>query len=189
MDRRRLIGILAAVVSGLGAAFAAIPFLRTFLPSAKAKAKGAPISIDVAGIAPGEVRSYKWRGKAILVMRRSDEQIAALSYSKGSLLDENDPADIQPKYVDPTHRALNPEFLVAQGNCTHLGCVPNLDTTRGKELVGDWWRGGFLCPCHDSMYDYAGRVVRGPAPRNLRIPPHRFANETTLIVGEETASS
>lgn len=189
MDRRTALKRIAAIVGGVGVAFASVPFIRYFLPSEKAKALGASVSIDLTTIRPGQVRSVEWRGSSVLVMRRTEEQLSALALTEQRLLDDSDPADGQPDYVDAAYRSVNPEFLVVLGNCTHLGCVPRQDSETGKKLLGAWWPGGFHCPCHDSIYDNAGRVVRGPAPFNLRVPPHRFVSETTLIVGEDTSSA
>lgn len=121
----------------------------------------------------------------MLVMRRTESQVQALAETDDKLLDSSDPRESQPEYVDSGHRALNEEILVLLGNCTHLGCVPGQNLDRGKSLAGDWWPGGFVCACHGSMFDYAGRVVRGPAPANLPVPPHWYPSIDTLIVGED----
>jgi ubiquinol-cytochrome c reductase iron-sulfur subunit len=122
-----------------------------------------------------------------LVLRRTPEMVAKLATTDDLVLDHGlDPETADPTYVDPKHRAINPEFLVLRGVCTHLGCVPQHRDADGKKIVGDWWPGGFICPCHQSGFDYAGRVIRGPAPRNLPVPPHRYAGATTLIIGEPT---
>ena len=98
----------------------------------------------------------------------------------------DDGTTVDPPYVNATHRAINPEYLVVRGVCTHLGCVPQKRAEEGKATVGEWWTGGFICPCHQSGFDYSGRVVRGPAPRDLPIPPHRYVDDTRLIIGEPT---
>ena len=188
MDRRTVLKKIAAAAGGVAVALAAVPFVRYFVPSEKAKALGAPIAIDLSPFQPGETRSYVWRGRTVLVMRRSSNQVESLQLMAGRLLDNADPSEAQPEYVDPSHRARNPEYLVLLGNCTHLGCIPGQNLERGRSLIGDWWPGGFVCACHGSMFDYAGRVVRGPAPANLRVPPHRFESATSLIVGEDETS-
>lgn len=188
MDRRTALTRIASVVGGIGVAFAAVPFVRYFLPSERAKALGAAVSVDISGLRPGDMRAIEWRGQSVLIMRRTEEQLQGLALSKDKMLDDSDPAEGQPAYVDPDFRSVNPEYLVLLGNCTHLGCVPKQDLAVGKDLIGGWWPGGFHCPCHDSIYDNAGRVVRGPAPFNLRVPPHRFASRTTLIVGEDSTA-
>ena len=188
MDRRTVLTRIAAVAGGAALALASVPFVRYFVPSEKAKALGAAISIDLSSFQPGETRSFVWRGRTVLVMRRDSKQLDSLRLTAERLLDNSDPSDAQPDYVDPSHRARNPEYLVLLGNCTHLGCIPGQSLERGRSLIGDWWPGGFVCACHGSMFDFAGRVVRGPAPTNLRVPPHRFESATSLIVGEDEAS-
>lgn len=189
MNRRTVLTRIAAVAGGVGLVFASIPFIRYFAPSERAKALGSAVSVDISSLRPGEVRSIEWRGLPVLVMKRSEEQLAALALSDEKVLDNSDPEEGQPSYVDAGFRSVNPEILVLLGNCTHLGCVPRQDAAIGKELLGSWWPGGFHCPCHDSIYDNAGRVVRGPAPANLRVPPHYFASSTELIVGADTAGT
>lgn len=177
------------MVGSIGVAVAAIPFVRYFVPSEKAKALGSAISIDLSEISPGESKSYVWRGMTVLVMKRTPAQMEALRLTDTRLLDPDDADESQPDYVDLSHRARNSEILVLLGNCTHLGCIPGQNIDRGKSLIGDWWPGGFVCACHGSMFDYAGRVVRGPAPINLRIPPHYFASSSTLVVGSDSAGA
>ena len=185
MNRRSVLKGMAAVVGGLAAALAAIPFVKYLAPSERAKALGSPISVDLSDFAAGESRTYIWRGRSVFVMRRTEAQVEALSLTNSRLLDSSDPDESQPAYVDGAHRALDANFLVLMANCTHLGCIPGQDLEQGKSLIGDWWPGGFVCACHGSMFDYAGRVVRGPAPTNLPVPPHWYPNEGTLIVGED----
>ena len=185
MDRRTVLTRIAAVFGGVGVAFAAVPFVRYFRPSERAKALGGPVAVDLTSIQPGAVRSVEWRGQSVLILRRTPAQLSTLAASENRLLDASDPADAQPDYVDPDTRSLQPEYLVVLGNCTHLGCVPRQDLDVGRKLLGEWWPGGFHCPCHDSLYDNAGRVVRGPAPFNLRVPPHRFEANNTLVIGED----
>jgi ubiquinol-cytochrome c reductase iron-sulfur subunit len=185
MNRRNLVQWSLGAVTSLGVYLASVPFVKSLLPSAKAQALGNPIEIDLAAISPGETRAYLYRGATMLVMRRTAEMLASLAKTDALVLDKNVEADfVDPSYVDPHHRALNPEYLVLSGVCTHLGCVPQRKGAEGKAIVGDWWPGGFICPCHQSGFDYAGRVIRGPAPRNLPIPPHRYAAATRLVIGE-----
>lgn len=189
MDRRTALTRLAAIAGGIGVAFAAVPFVRYFLPSDRARALGSPISIDLSAIEAGRTRAFEWRGQTVLVMRRTPAQIEALALTNERLLDDDDPEASQPDYVSQGHRSRNPEFLVLLGNCTHLGCIPGQDVERGRSLIGDWWPGGFVCACHGSMFDYAGRVVRGPAPTNLKVPPHYFATANELVVGADAVDS
>ena len=183
MDRRTVLTRIAVAAGGLGVVLASLPFVRYFVPSERAKALGSAISVNLQEVESGKTRAYLWRGQTILVVRRTDEQLAALELTNSRLLDDNDPSEAQPDYVDPVHRSRHPEFLVLIGNCTHLGCIPGQNLERGRSLLGNWWPGGFVCECHGSMFDYAGRVVRRPAPTNLRVPPHYFPSENELIVG------
>ena len=183
MDRRRLLSVSLAGLTGFAGLFGSIPFLRSFLPSARARALGDPIQIDVTQVSPGRVKAYQYRGETILVLHRTQAMLGQLELTRERALDSGAVGD--PSYVDSRHRAIDPAYLVIRGVCTHLGCVPQLKADEGKRVVGDWWTGGFVCPCHQSAFDYAGRVIRGPAPRNLPVPPHRYAGATRLIIGEE----
>lgn len=188
MKRRAILRGAASLVGLFGAFLGAIPFLNYLLPSAKAKALAGPIEVDLSVLRPGEVRAYSYRGRTMLVLRRTDEMIDTLSSMQDRLIDRDTTRD--PGYVANSHRSITPEFLVVEGICTHLACVPQLKTAaEGKSVVGNWWAGGLICPCHISGYDYAGRVVRGPAPRNLPIPPHRYLSPTRLVIGEGSAPS
>jgi len=186
MERRDFLRVSLTGLGAVAAFLGSIPFVKSFLPSAKAKALGNPIEVDLSRIEPGAVQAQLYRGETMLVLRRTKEMLAILAATDALVLDKTpDPDYTDPEYVDREHRAINPEFLVVRGVCTHLGCVPVLRGDDGKQTVGSWWRGGFICPCHQSGYDYAGRVVRGPAPRNLQVPPHRFASPTRIVIGEE----
>jgi ubiquinol-cytochrome c reductase iron-sulfur subunit len=183
MDRRRLLSASLAGLSGFAGLFTSIPFVRSFLPSARARALSNPIQIDVSKVESGRVRAYQYRGDTILVLHRTEAMLGQVAETMDRALDSGAVED--PSYVDSQHRAIDPKYLVLRGVCTHLGCVPQLNAEEGKRVVGDWWTGGFICPCHQSAFDYAGRVVRGPAPRNLPVPPHRYAEPTLLVIGEE----
>jgi ubiquinol-cytochrome c reductase iron-sulfur subunit len=184
MDRRRVLSAAATALGGLAAYVASVPFFRSFLPSAKARALGDPIEVDLTQLRPGEVKPYLYRGRTMLVLRRTDEMLEALHTSDDRFLDTEPVSD--PVYVSAEQRSLRPEFLVVEGVCTHLGCVPQLKSIgEGRQEMGAWWQGGFICPCHHSGFDYAGRVVQGPAPRNLPIPPHRYVSPTRIVIGEE----
>jgi ubiquinol-cytochrome c reductase iron-sulfur subunit len=175
-------------IAGLGsvaAFFGSIPLVKSLLPSARARALSNPIKIDVNRIEPGSVGIYLYRGEPMLVLRRTPQMLATLAQTQELLLDKTpDPDYVDPAYVDARTRAIDPEYLVVRGVCTHLGCVPQKKGEIGKQIVGNWWPGGFICPCHGSGFDYAGRVIRGPAPRNLPVPPHRYASGTQLVIGE-----
>jgi ubiquinol-cytochrome c reductase iron-sulfur subunit len=184
MERRGFLSLSLAAVSGAAGFFASIPFVKSFLPSAKSRSLAGPVEIDLSQLAPGQVEAHSYRGDTMLVLRRTPEMLAQLDSMKEHRLDDGKTVD--PPYVDSSHRAINAEYLVVRGVCTHLGCVPQKRAEEGKAALGAWWTGGFICPCHQSGFDYAGRVVRGPAPRDLPIPPHRYADATRLIIGEPT---
>lgn len=186
LDRRRFLGFFAFVAAGLGAVVAAVPFLRSMLPSGRAKAEGGPVEVDISGLAPGDLKTVLWRGRPIWLLRRTPEMLATLAPMTPHLLDTDiDDREFQPAYVHPETRSIDPEYLVVEGVCTHLGCVPNRLPNKADTAVGDWWQGGFFCPCHSSAYDYAGRVVQRPAPRNLRVPRYRFAGPHVVVIGED----
>jgi ubiquinol-cytochrome c reductase iron-sulfur subunit len=184
MKRRSFLSWSVTAVSGAAGLFASIPFVKSLLPSAKARGLAGPIEIDLTKLRPGEVSAHSYRGETMLVLRRTPEMVAQIASMKDRWRDDGTTVD--PPYVDVSHRSIKPEFLVVRGVCTHLGCVPQKRAEQGKATFGEWWTGGFICPCHQSGFDYAGRVVRGPAPRDLVIPPHRYADSTRLIIGEPT---
>src|SRR5262245_17337150 len=157
MERRGFLGLSLAAVSGAAGLLASIPFVKSLLPSAKARALSEPVEIDLSQLAPGQVSAHTYRGDTMLILRRTPEMIAQLDSMKEHRLDDGTTVD--PPYVNASHRAINPEYLVVRGVCTHLGCVPQKRGDEGKATVGPWWSGGFVCPCHQSSFDYAGRVV------------------------------
>ena len=188
MNRRRFLNLSLGGVSGVAAFLSSIPFVKSFMPSAKAKALGDPIEIDLTRLRPGEVRPYLYRGRTMLVLRRTEEMLGQLAAAEEHLLDRDSESD--PVYVRGEHRSINREYLVVEGVCTHLSCVPQpRDREEGRAAMGEWWPGGFICPCHRSGFDYAGRVIQGPAPTNLAIPPHRYASPTRLVIGEASGVS
>jgi len=184
MKRRGFLSLSLAAVSGVAGLFTSIPFVKSLLPSAKARGLAGPIEVDLSKLQPGEVSAHSYRGDTMLVLRRTPDMVARIESMRDHWRDDG--TTIDPPYVSPSHRAINPEFLVVRGVCTHLGCVPQKRAEEGKATVGEWWTGGFICPCHQSSFDYAGRVVRGPAPRDLPIPPHRYADPVRLVIGEPT---
>jgi ubiquinol-cytochrome c reductase iron-sulfur subunit len=186
MNRRGFLAVSMSAISAVALYLASIPFIRSFLPSAKAQALGGSVEVDLSRLAPGQVGAYLYRGRTMLVLHRTEAMLDTLPILEQRVLDPNTAAD--PSYADGPYRSINPEYLVVEGVCTHLGCVPQKVEQRGKDIIGDWWMGGFICPCHLSAYDYAGRVIRGPAPLNLPIPPHRYSSPTTLIIGEPASS-
>ncbi len=182
--------IATSVAGGVGGAAVAIPLVSTFAPSEKAKAAGAPVEVDLTGMQPGEMRTVEWRGKPVWVVRRTPEQIESLKKTEGELADpksERNPKDLTPEYARNQHRSIKPEYLVAVGICSHLGCSPITKFQVGAQpSLPDSWEGGFLCPCHGSTFDMAGRVFKNkPAPDNLEIPPHMYLSDTKILVGED----
>lgn len=179
----------AGVVGGVAAA---VPFVASFEPSERARAAGAPVEVDVSGLKPGEKRTVEWRGKPVWIVRRTPEQLAALAKVEGELADPNSqrkPDELTPEYARNQHRSIKPEFFVAVGICSHLGCSPVDRFEPGAQpSLPDDWAGGFLCPCHGSTFDMAGRVFRNvPAPDNLEVPPHMYVAEGRLVIGEDKA--
>jgi ubiquinol-cytochrome c reductase iron-sulfur subunit len=187
--RRVLLGAtcLAGGAVGLGTAGALV---STFQPSEKAKAAGAPVEVDIAGMAPGEMKTVEWRGKPVWILKRSPEMVASLKKTDGEVADpksERDPGALTPEYARNEHRSIKPEFLVAVGICSHLGCSPTSKFAEGAQPnLPDNWAGGFLCPCHGSTFDLAGRVFKNkPAPDNLEVPRHMYMSDTHLIIGKD----
>ena len=184
---RRHFLLVATTVTGLaGAAATAVPFLASWKPSARAQALGAPVEQDISKLEAGAILKVNWRGQAIYIVRRTPEMLATLSSAEvvNQLRDPSSAESEQPEYTKNETRALNPEFLVLVGVCTHLGCAP-LDRFQPQDAeLGADWPGGFYCPCHGSKFDLAGRVFKDvPAPTNLRVPPYRFMNETLVQIG------
>jgi ubiquinol-cytochrome c reductase iron-sulfur subunit len=184
--RRHFLTVATSVVGGIGVAAAAVPFFASMKPSAKARLAGAPVEVDVSRMDVGERITISWRGRPVHVVRRSEEAVATLAEIRDQLRDPDSNNSDQPDYAVNEHRSLNPDFLVMVAVCTHLGCAPQFRPTPGDEALGSDWPGGYFCACHGSRFDLAGRVYRNvPAPANMEIPPHRFADDNTLIVGED----
>jgi ubiquinol-cytochrome c reductase iron-sulfur subunit len=181
--RRFLIGA-TSVVGGVGVVGAAVPFLGSWNPSAKAEAAGAPVTVNVSKIEPGQQITVEWRGQPVWIIRRTDEMLENIEKLNDRVKDPNSEAPQQPEYIDGTLRSLKPEFAVLVGLCTHLGCVPSYRPEVAPADLGDEWLGGLFCPCHGSRYDMAGRVYAAqPAPSNLVVPPYRFDDDSTLTIG------
>lgn len=181
--RRFLIGA-TSVVGGAGVVGAAVPFLGSWNPSAKAEAAGAPVTVNVSKIEPGQQITVEWRGKPVWIIRRTDEMVANIEKLNDRVKDPMSEEPQQPPYIDGILRSLKPEYAVLVGLCTHLGCVPSYRPEVAPADLGDEWLGGLFCPCHGSRYDMAGRVYAAqPAPSNLEVPPYRFDDESTLTIG------
>jgi len=185
-----LIGASGAV-GAVGAAGVAVPFVKSWNPSAKAKAAGAPVKVDISKLEPGARIIAEWRSKPVWIVRRTEETLANLAKVEGNLRDPNSEQQQQPDYAKNQYRSLRPEILVLVGLCTHLGCAPSYRPEVGAaDLGGDEWLGGFYCPCHGSKFDLSGRVFQGvPAPTNLVVPPYMFESDNVIVVGvdEEVA--
>ena len=184
-SRRRFLTGAVGVVGGVGAAYVAVPFLAYWNPSARTRAAGAPVEVDTSTLQPGQKVNLTWRGQPVWVIRRSEAALDALAANNDDL---SDPASAvasqQPAYAQNEHRSINPEFFVVVPICTHLGCIPSFMPQPGSLDAN--WPGGFFCPCHGSRFDNAGRVYAGvPAPTNLQVPPHRVADNGTIVVGED----
>ncbi|MBS1269131.1 MAG: Ubiquinol-cytochrome c reductase iron-sulfur subunit [Gammaproteobacteria bacterium] len=185
--RRRFLTVVTTGVGAVGAVAAVVPFVGSMSPSARAKAAGAPVEVDISKLQPGQMLREEWRGKPIFIVKRTSEMLDTLDGVQGELLDPASDAGQQPGYVDMGTRSLKPHLLVLVGICTHLGCAPVEKFAMGAESgLGEDWPGGFFCPCHGSKFDLAGRVYKGvPAPSNLVVPPHRFKTDTMIVVGED----
>ncbi|MEM7080215.1 MAG: ubiquinol-cytochrome c reductase iron-sulfur subunit [Pseudomonadota bacterium] len=184
-SRRYFLIGATSVAAGVGAVGAAVPFVQYWNPSAKAKALGAPVRIDISKLAPGEMLSpiQSWRGKPIFVIYRDAEAVSRLESNIGHLADPGSARPMQPDYAANPTRSTRPEIGIYIGICTHLGCSPKLVVADNYADAPD---GGFFCPCHGSRFDLAGRVGTGfPAPDNLEVPPHSFIDDNTIIIGEE----
>jgi len=187
--RRFLIGA-TSVVGGVGAVGAAVPFVASWNPSAKAKAAGAPVTANISKIEPGQQMTVEWRGKPVWIVRRTQEMIDSIEKLNDKVLDPESLEPQQPEYITGIYRASRPEFAVLVGICTHLGCSPQYRPEIEAADLGADWLGGFFCPCHGSKFDLSGRVYKGvPAPLNLEVPPYKYIDDNNLIIGvdEETA--
>ncbi|EON91364.1 ubiquinol-cytochrome c reductase iron-sulfur subunit [Marinobacter lipolyticus SM19] len=181
--RRFLIGA-TSVVGGVGVVGAAVPFVASWNPSAKAEAAGAPVTVNVSKIEPGQQITAEWRGKPVWIVRRTEQMLENIEKLNDEVKDPQSEAPQQPQYIEGIYRSIKPEFAVIVGLCTHLGCVPSYRPEVAPADLGEDWLGGFFCPCHGSHYDLAGRVYQAqPAPLNLEVPPYRFDDDATLTIG------
>ena len=182
--RRRLI-IATAAVGGLGAAAAIVPFLSSMLPSERAKAAGAPVEFDLTNLQPGQMVVVEWQGKPVWILNRTQEMLDTLAQLDGAVTDPKSEKKQQPAYCQNATRSIKPNYLVVVGICTHLGCSPSKKFKKGSEEgMGADWIGCFLCPCHGSNFDFAGRVYKDkPAPTNLEVPPYQYLSDTRILIG------
>ena len=183
--RRRFLTATTAVVGAVGAGIAAVPFIKSWNPSARAKLAGAPVTADISGLQEGQRLILEWRGQPIWIVKRSKAVLDALPTLDANLRDpQSANKDQQPSYITGETRSLKPEISVLVGLCTHLGCSPEMAAEIKPEPYDPNWKGGYFCPCHKSRFDMAGRVFQGvPAPTNLVVPPHYYENDTTIVVG------
>ncbi|RYE54380.1 MAG: ubiquinol-cytochrome c reductase iron-sulfur subunit [Hyphomicrobiales bacterium] len=191
IDKSKRTWLIASGCAGaVGGVATAIPFVSTFQPSEKAKAAGAPVEVDIGSMQPGEKITVEWRGKPVWILKRTPAQVAELPKLDGQLADpqsKRNPSEFTPAYALNTGRSIKPEVLVVVGICTHLGCSPIDRLQAGPQpSLPDNWEGGFLCPCHGSTFDLAGRVYKNkPAPDNLPVPPHMYLSDTRLLIGDD----
>ncbi len=185
---RRNLVFATAAVGGVATLATAVPFVASMLPSERAKAAGAPVEVDIGSLAPGEVKVAEWRGKPVWILHRTPEMLETLKPIDDKVVDPNSQRPQQPAYAKNEARSIKPEYLVVVGICTHFGCSPTEKLKKGADsgMSADW-PGGFICPCHGSTFDLAGRVYKNkPAPDNLIVPPHMYLTDTRILIGEDT---
>jgi ubiquinol-cytochrome c reductase iron-sulfur subunit len=183
--RRRFLTVATTGVGVVGAGFVVTPFVGSWNPSAKAKAAGAPVKVNISKLESGQMVTEEWQGKPVYIIRRTPDMVAGLAKMTGLLLDPASANSTQPASCQNEHRSIKSEILVLVGLCTHLGCAPKQRFDVAAEDLGADWVGGFFCPCHGSKFDLAGRVYQGvPAPSNLTVPPYHFISDTVILIGE-----
>jgi ubiquinol-cytochrome c reductase iron-sulfur subunit len=191
VDASKRTWLIASSCAGVvGGALTAVPFVSSFQPSERAKAAGAPVEVDISALRAGEKMTVEWRGKPVWILKRTPEQVASLKKTDALVADPKSDrkAYPTPDYAKNEYRSIKPEIFVAVGICSHLGCSPTDRMQPGPQpSLPDDWQGGFLCPCHGSTFDLAGRVFKNkPAPDNLEVPPYTFLSDTRLLIGEDT---
>ncbi len=190
-SKRRFLTAATVAAGVVGTGFVAVPFVKAFNPSERAKAIGAPVEVDISKLEPGMLMRVKWRGKPVWVMRRDEKILESIRSLDSVVRDPNSQASEQPPYAANEFRSRVPELLVMVGICTHLGCSPTMVRADEPHSLGPEWKGGFFCPCHGSRFDFAGRVYPGvPAPTNLVVPPYMLLSDTQLVIGmDETGAA
>jgi ubiquinol-cytochrome c reductase iron-sulfur subunit len=182
--KRKFLIAATSAVGGVAVASVAVPLVMSMLPSARAKAAGAPVEVDISKIEPGMLLTVEWRGKPVWIVNRTPEMLDLLAKHDDQLADPSSEMPQQPDYCKNPTRSIKPDYLVAVGICTHLGCSPTFRKEVGAADLGGDWPGGFFCPCHGSRFDLAARVYKGvPAPTNLVIPPHQYLSDAKLLIG------
>jgi len=192
-SKRRFLTAATTVVGAVGAGAVAVPFISSWMPSARAQAAGAPVEADISRLQPGGRVVIEWRGKPVWIVRRTKENLTDLDLlvSSEKLKDPNsENTDQQPKYAADKYRAQKSEYVILVGICTHLGCSPTYLPLGKANNLGANWYGGFFCPCHGSKFDLAGRVYNGvPAPTNLQVPPHKYLSESVILIGVDEGAA
>jgi len=185
--KRRFLLAASSVAGGIATLGAATPFFLSMFPSARARAAGAPVEVDISKVEAGMMIRVEWRGQPVWVLHRTPEMLEDVKKMDSRVADPASESSEQPPYAKNEYRSSKPEYLILVGICTHLGCSPSAKLQAGAESgLGEDWLGGFFCPCHGSKFDLAGRVLKDvPAPRNLRVPPYVFVNDARLVVGED----
>ncbi|SFV76463.1 Ubiquinol-cytochrome C reductase iron-sulfur subunit [hydrothermal vent metagenome] len=191
LKKRRFLTGATSVVGAVGVGFVLVPFLSSWMPSARAKAAGAPVDVDITKLENGQLVRVLWRKKPIWIFKRDKTVLDNLPTLNNELTDPDNTEDQQPAYANNAYRSINPEIAVIIGICTHLGCSPTYRPEVGAaDLGGDAWKGGFYCPCHGSKFDLSGRVYKGvPAPTNLVIPPYHFVTDSLIRLGIDPKAS
>ncbi len=191
LGRRRFLTATTAVVGAVGVGFLAVPFIKSWEPSARAKLAGAPVTVDISALQTGQQLTLKWRGQPVYVAHRSKQELDLLPTLDPKLADPNsDNTAQQPEYAKNEHRSIKPEIFVVIAVCTHLGCAPDFMPEVKPQPFDPDWKGGYFCPCHKSRYDLAGRVFQGmPAPANLPIPPYHFESDSSVVIGVDPSAA
>lgn len=183
---RRTLLLSTGAVGVVGAGFAAVPFLKSWLPSERAKAAGGPVKADVSKLEAGQMLNVLWRGQPVFIVNRTSQQVGVLESLNGKLKDPDSEGSVQPAYADNIYRSRKEHMFVVVGICTHLGCSPKYYPDLVPQQFDAEWKGGFFCPCHSSRFDISGRVFSGsPASRNLDIPPYAFIDDNTIEIGND----
>lgn len=191
LSRRHFLTVATAITGGIGVVATAVPFVSSFEPSARAQALGAPVQVDISKLELGAMMKVEWRGKPIYIVHRTKDMLGELGKDHSLLRDPASDDSDQPSYAKNEYRSIQPPLLVMIGICTHLGCAPLFRPQIGAASgLGADWPSGFYCPCHGSLYDIAGRVFKDvPAPKNMAIPPYRFVNDSTIMIGSDAGNS
>ena len=187
LSRRRFLAVATGITGTVGVVATAIPFLASWQPSARARALGAPVEVDISKLEDGAMLKVIWRGKPVSILKRSPVMLERLEGESVDLRDrDSEVVSQQPTYAQNEFRSIKPEVLVIISSCTHLGCIPTSRFEVAPADLGPDWVGGFFCPCHGSKFDLSGRVYAGvPAPTNLEVPPYRFVGDDVLLIGED----